>query len=400
MIMTAEPFERIADLVTTRAADVLDARVSMLDERGAIVASTDRRWSDGMARGERDASGEEPLVRVHVDLCGHPGAVVVDAALSGETAISPRLAHKLVELIVAQTAAVAQMPDAQEVKHKFIHDLLHGSAGDEASVLREGQILGMDLTRPRAVILIDASAYIGAGAALDRTEVRDARASRRAQLLIASIVGFFKLPNDTICAYIGNGEIAVLKASTTQDLFEWSDDTESSCPASASWADLSALKRAARALLARLGHDTGATVGIGLGRYHPGVHGLARSYQDARAALALGRHLNGQDRVHCLDALGIAAFVGVSDEQTKVELAAHLLSPLDQERELMETLEAFFACNCCMTTTAQRVSVHRNTLGYRFDKIALLTGLDPRHFDDAVQIRLALVLRSLPQMPG
>ena len=36
-----------------------------------------------------------------------------------------------------------------------------------------------------------------------------------------------------------------------------------------------------------------------------------------------------------------------------------------------------------------------DTLGYRLDKVALLTGLDPRHFDDAVQIRLSLLLRAL-----
>jgi len=41
-----------------------------------------------------------------------------------------------------------------ELKNKFIHDLLRGSITDEADILRQGQILGMDFTRPRAVILI------------------------------------------------------------------------------------------------------------------------------------------------------------------------------------------------------------------------------------------------------
>ncbi|WP_369128003.1 helix-turn-helix domain-containing protein [Ligilactobacillus salivarius] len=39
--------------------------------------------------------------------------------------------------------------------------------------------------------------------------------------------------------------------------------------------------------------------------------------------------------------------------------------------------------------------MHRNTLNYRLDKIASLIGLDPRRFDEAVQIRLALLLRKL-----
>jgi len=125
------------------------------------------------------------------------------------------------------------------------------------------------------------------------------------------------------------------------------------------------------------------------------VQELARSYQDARAALSLGRRFHGPSGVHCLDSLGLAAFVGVSDERTKVELATHLLSPLDQEPDLLATLAAFFAANCAPSLTAHHLAIHRNTLSYRLDKITSLTGLDPRCFDDGVQIRVALLLRSL-----
>ncbi|MEO7001178.1 MAG: helix-turn-helix domain-containing protein [Ktedonobacterales bacterium] len=134
---------------------------------------------------------------------------------------------------------------------------------------------------------------------------------------------------------------------------------------------------------------------MGIGRYHPGVRGLARSYQDARAAVLLGRHFQGANRLHCLDGLGAAAFIGISEEQTKIALARHLLSPLDQDPELLDTVSVFFAEDCCPSTTAQRLIIHRNTLTYRLDKVASLTGLDPRRFDDAVQMRLALFLRTL-----
>ena len=73
----------------------------------------------------------------------------------------------------------------------------------------------------------------------------------------------------------------------------------------------------------------------------------------------------------------------------------YLLSPLDHEPELLETLDAFFSEDCCSSSTASRLSIHRNTLSYRLEKITSLTGLDPRYFDDAVQIRLALLLRAL-----
>jgi carbohydrate diacid regulator len=297
----------------------------------------------------------------------------------------------MAELIINQAAVVDRLPTKVELKNKFIHDLLHGGEGDDGSILREAQILGMDLTAPRLVMLIDASNYILEGEAREASE---AMIRRRSQLIIGTVVDFFHLPNDTICAYIGAGEVAILKASSSSALESWVGQEGE--PPSPSWANLTALKRAGAGLLTRLRNDTRSDVSLGIGRYHPGIRGLSRSYSDARAALLLGRRFQGQNRVHCLDGLGIAAFVGVSDEATKVDLATHLLSPIAHESDLLHTLESFFAHDCSPTRTAQSLSIHRNTLAYRLDKIALLTGLDPRRFDDAVQMRLALTLRDLP----
>ena len=75
--------------------------------------------------------------------------------------------------------------------------------------------------------------------------------------------------------------------------------------------------------------------------------------------------------------MGVAGFVGISDDRTKHELAQYLLGPLDHEPELLHTLSTFFAANCSPSATASDLAIHRNTLSYRLDKIAALTGLDP-----------------------
>jgi len=308
--------------------------------------------------------------------------------------ISPRLAQVLISLVVGQALARERLPDRHERKNAFIRDLLRGTLRDDAAILDEAGILGMDLAMPRSVLLIDASDYILTFARHGAPEIADAAVLRRAQLVIGSVVSFFHLPNDTICAYIGDGEIAVLKASNTRNLVSWAGPRAAAAEENSGWANLSALKRAGEELLEHLCLDLGAPLSIGIGRYHPGLSGIARSYEDARAALSIGRRLHGQNGVHCLDGLGIAAFVGVSDERTKVELASHLLSPLDHEPELLDTLQVFFAQNCSASETAAKLAIHRNTLTYRLQKIALLTGLDPRRFEEATQIHLALLLRS------
>jgi carbohydrate diacid regulator len=401
MVMMVRAFDQVAHTVTQRVAELLCAQVCTVDDRGIVVASTQPSLIGIPYARVADRPGAN-YQRVPIRVEGQNGEVIV-AEPGGEEAVSPRLARVIVELTINQTAVVDRLPNEHELKNKFIYDLLHGPNRDETEVLREGQILGMDLARPRAVILINAADYILSPDSSSPLPGHDAwlrRSFLRARLVISSVVSFFELPNETICAYIGDGEVAVLKASSSQDLAAWTEDQDNFVDSNASWADLTALKRASTALLARLRRDTGSAISIGIGRYHPRISGLARSYQDARAALRLGRCLQGQNQVHCLDGLGIAALVGVSDERTKIDLATHLLSPLDQEPELLETLDVFFFENCCPSSTANRLSIHRNTLSYRIDKIASLTGLDPRRFDDAVQIRLALLLRSLQTAPA
>jgi carbohydrate diacid regulator len=387
-------FKRVATTIVERLSQLLSAQVVMLDEQGAIAATSEAKGSDAASHQQN----LEPVsLRVPICIEGQTGEVLIAQSMTGE-ALSPRPAKMLVELMVHHATSISQFPNQYELKNKFIHDLLRGTNLEESKLLRQGQILGMDLTRPRAVILIDAADYILSGIDLGALDP-SAQIWQRVQRVISSVVSFFHLPNDTICAYIGNGEVAVLKACSTQDLVAWTVHDDELNPVDSSWANLTALKRAGTALLERLHRDTQTTIDIGIGRYHPTLLELPHSYQDARAALSLGKRFYGQNRVHCLDALGIAAFVGISHQRTKIDLAQHLLSPLNQELELLETLDTFFVENCCLSATANRLSIHRNTLGYRLEKITALIGLNPRRFEDAMQIRLALFLRSLQGDP-
>ncbi|MCM8748093.1 helix-turn-helix domain-containing protein [Thermomicrobiaceae bacterium CFH 74404] len=387
---SATRFHRVAGTVARRLSELLQASIAVLDQQGHLVVvyhgTTSRTSDDGFL------SPGNGWLRVPVRCASLDGEIVISRPRT-RGMNSPLLVRSLVELMIDHVSLIDELPVQRELKNKFIHDLLNGMIVDEDEVLRVGHILGMNFTRPRAVILVDASDFVFAPRT--RTpEAAEAQMRRNAQLVIGSIVEFFHLPDDTICGYIGDGEIAVLKATSSQDLSNWTDDPAAGTT-SPSWADLTALKRATRALLDKLHRETHAGISIGVGRYHPGIRGLARSYQDARTALYLGRRLFGPNRVHSLDEMGIAAFVGVPDERTKVDLALRLLSPLDHAPELLETLTTYFEEDCHPSRVASRLTVHRNTLAYRLDRIANLIGLDPRRFDDAVQIRLALLVRQL-----
>ncbi|GAA5512857.1 carbohydrate diacid regulator [Deinococcus carri] len=384
MTTTNPRYEQVTRLISDRTAELLAALTLVVNPDGRVVASSRPEWQGQPLTA---LTGLEDALPVPFRFGGQESRVLI-LPPEGET-LSPRLAHGVVELVLGQALVVDGLPQRQELKNSFIHDLLRGHIQDEETLLRQARILGMDLGPPRAVILIDASRFLlGPGQDPERIQ-------QRAQLVVGSVVNFFRLPNDTICAYIGEGEVAVLKASDTRNLSLWAEGGGAEAPTSSSWANLAALKRAGNALLAHLQTDLGQPLDLGIGRYHRGLDGLARSYQDARAALSLGSRLSGEHRAYTLDTLGVAAFVGLTDEPTKLGLALHLLSPLDGEPELLDTLDAFFAEDCHPLAAARRLNLHRNTLNYRLDKITSLTGLNPRAFDQAVQIRLALLIRRL-----
>ena len=192
---------------------------------------------------------------------------------------------------------------------------------------------------------------------------------------------------------MGAAEVVVLKAAGTGDLEPWAKPAERLSPTAASWANLGALKRAAAELAAQLAADMARPLAVGVGRYHPGLRGLGQSYRDARAALSLGHQYQPGRAVYALDEIGLGAWVGAVDEKTRIDLASRLVGPLDNSADLLQTLEMFFSANGSPSAAAARLAIHRNTLTYRLDRVLRLTGLDPRRFDDAIQLRLALLLR-------
>lgn len=387
-------FDETAKIVAGKLSTLLQASVLIRDSKQSVVASQSSSSAVRQTKAEPFSTAEllypNNYLKLPFYVYDQVGEIQIEQCIDGEK-LSPKLAQAFIDLIVSRVA-YPTFPDQQTFKNQIISNLLRDRINDEKVAQQQASLLGIDFTPPRAVILIDATEFILSIS--ENIESSSYNRQRYSQAIINSIVSFFNLPDDTICTDLGGGEFAVLKASDTKNLSPWAErNLKSSEYMGSSWTNLEALKRAGNELLSWLRNETGAALSVGIGRYHPGILGLSRSYQDARAALRLGRQFNGQNHVYCLDHLGIAAFACVADERTKIELALHLLSPLDNEPELTNTLKVFFAKDCALSITAKQLCIHRNTLTYRLEKITSLTGLDPRRFDEAVQIRLALLLK-------
>lgn len=373
---------RIADNICHWLDETLKVPVVVVDTRNVIIAAS-RPGVVGFPLENSGLPYQAPALRLPLALDDHQWTVVLlDVKQDGPlvTALAEQLVKLLVESVPAPESTIAS-PDLRSM---FLYDLLQGTLTDEDAARRTAQMLGLRIDQPRAVLLIDAGAYILRGG---RTSA-DIRFHERQRVTTVTTALETQLPGgaDPLCSYIGEGEVACLVGL--------SDPARPIVPGR--WADLAGLKIIADNLQRRFTYQFQHDCALGLGRYYDSVPGIARSYRDARAALDLGRSLRGSNQVYCLDALGPAMFVGPVDIETKLELARQLLAPLLAESELHTTLLAFFEENASIVGTAQRLSIHRNTLSYRLDKVATLTGQDPRRLDDATQLYLALLLLKLP----
>ena len=61
--------------------------------------------------------------------------------------------------------------------------------------------------------------------------------------------------------------------------------------------------------------------------------------------------------------------------------------------DLIRTLEAFFTANCSPKEAASLLHVHRNTVLYRLERIAEITGMDLNSSDIRLRLHLALHVR-------
>ncbi len=119
---------------------------------------------------------------------------------------------------------------------------------------------------------------------------------------------------------------------------------------------------------------------VSVGRAHPGVYGIARSYEEAREALVMATRMRVDRAV--VDTRDLLTYrVLARDQPALVDLVHAVLSPLTTARggaaPLVETLVAYFECGCVATTTATTLHLSVRAVTYRLRRVRTLTGFDP-----------------------
>ncbi|WP_058301023.1 PucR family transcriptional regulator [Gorillibacterium timonense] len=113
-----------------------------------------------------------------------------------------------------------------------------------------------------------------------------------------------------------------------------------------------------------------------------------------RETILLGKAFHPGINIHLPWKLQMEKLLYEIPEEEKLLFVSRVFKRSDPslEGELLTTLESFFALECNVSETAKKLYIHRNTLLYRLDKFKQETGLDVRTFNDAVLVRIAVLL--------
>ncbi len=141
-------------------------------------------------------------------------------------------------------------------------------------------------------------------------------------------------------------------------------------------------------------HKLGVHIGIG-NSYH-GINGYRKSYLEACESLMLLDRFPKDEKIAHISEWGfVTLFQQVSTERLSNFYSKYLPEKIKLNDEQIHTLQVLFNSDLNMKLTAQRLHIHRNTLLYRLDNIAKQTDLDPKSFQDAMMLRLLMVIEKL-----
>lgn len=155
------------------------------------------------------------------------------------------------------------------------------------------------------------------------------------------------------------------------------------------------INQMAKGIVDTLGAEAMVPVRVAYGSLIEDLKDVSKCYKEAAMALDVGRIFYAHKDALAYNELGIGRLIhqlpfSLCEMFLKEVFRGNALEQFD--KETLATVNAFFENDLNISETARKMYLHRNTLGYRLDKIQKTTGLDVKKFDDALTFKIALMV--------
>lgn len=269
-------------------------------------------------------------------------------------------------LVEGHTAARRDLIRYEEaLRRDFVDDLLRGDA-DVAGMIERAEPFGLDLAKPHRVAL---------AAPLGENDV-----DRAAIVLERAVVD--EVGDREVLLATKDGRVVVVLPAVV--------------------GPHSAANHPSELIHTRLAGAPPGTWWVATGGAYPGAYGIARSYEQAREAVALAQRLKLPPGAVDTRELLVYRVLG-RDQEALVDLIEDVLAPLRKVRGgpavLLETLYVYFACGNVATAAAARLGVSVRTVTYRLARVRQLTNYDPSNPDERFTLHTAVLGARLLDWP-
>lgn len=153
--------------------------------------------------------------------------------------------------------------------------------------------------------------------------------------------------------------------------------------------------QAAHAIVDTLNMEALASVQIAYSSIFHTLHELADAFRETGLAMKVGKLFTVGQNIFAYNKLGIGRLI----YRLPKDLCKNFLSevfgaeiPDTLDEEMMTVIDRFLQNNLNIAETARQLHMHRNTLIYRLEQVEKRTGLDLRHFEDAMTFKIATMV--------
>lgn len=149
-----------------------------------------------------------------------------------------------------------------------------------------------------------------------------------------------------------------------------------------------------RKLSERIKNEVGINTKIATGKVYNKLLEIHKSFDIANETLAFGKKMHPKDDAYIFESLKYDMLFSQNSAKWKVdelEETYKLIALNDKSKVLRETLKVLIEENGELNNVANRLFIHRNTLGYRLEKIYKLTNRNPKKYTDLFWLYSAIV---------
>ncbi|MEI6131637.1 MAG: helix-turn-helix domain-containing protein [Bacillota bacterium] len=267
----------------------------------------------------------------------------------------------IINILASSLAFYVSMEYETKRETEYYKGIFLGSYSAE-QMISEAHTLGLEFDIPRCVVLVESSKH-------DLPAIMDV------------LEEVFKTSDDVkVAGVFGNTIALVVKVSA----LTLPDET-------------------AHQIVETLETELFITARVGVGSETGTLSELKRSYESCKSALDISSIFDNHSRVVNFNKLGVSRLINDISEQAGKSFLHEVFDDemyADFGKEYLSTVNSFFENSLNVSETSRKMFIHRNTLVYRLDKINKLTGLDITKFEDALILKLAIMLRKYLKKNG